>query len=410
MILSAPYILPVDSPPILDGAIVIEGGRIVAKGGRGKIREDFPGHPVRNLPRHILMPGLVNCHAHLELSALRGKIPVGQPFTEWLKQVVTLRSAWQSEDYRLSIGQGIAQLIAAGITCVADITATGLSLLLLEESGLRGIVFLEIIGFQHDLAQEKAGHLKSHLIRLSAQNGRFALGVAPHAPYSVSPDLFRQLGKLLGGYKLSVHLAESREEVNFLADGFGAFREFLKWRGVWDDAWQAPGCSPVNYLKNLHLLVPDALLVHLNYLDKADYAVLLQSKIHLVTCPASNRRLGHSNLHLQTLYRNGVNVVLGTDSLASNDELNLFREMRLLSYENPWLSFAEVIKIATLHGAKALGLEAETGSLTCGKYADIIAIAAPDHLAQDRIEEYIVNEALNPELVLIDGKVAVGGL
>ena len=409
MIYCAPYILPIDTDPLLDGAVVVEQDRIVALGPRESICSTYPSQAIVEFPQHILMPGLVNCHTHLELSALANKIPPGLAFTDWLRKVIELRSPWGEKEVKTSIRQGINRLIASGTTCVGEISNSGLSKKGLEEAGLRGIVFLEAIGFQAERAEFALAQLEARLVELSLSGGRVQVGIAPHAPYSVSPALFRQIADMVTAcpdnvYKLSVHLAESREEKLFLADGSGPLRRLLEWRGSWDDTWQPPGCSAVQYLSRLQALPPKVLAVHLNYLQPEDYPLLARQQVQVITCPGSNAWLGHNNPHLRALRQEGINLALGSDSLASNDDLNLFKEMRILARQNSWLQFDELIQIATLGGARALGFEEQVGSLTPGKQADMIAVAAPPHLAKEKLAQYAVQEVNQAEMVMVAGE------
>ncbi len=409
MIYCAPYILPVDTEPLLDGAVVVEQDRIVAVGPRELICSTYSSHETVEFPQHILMPGLVNCHTHLELSALANKIPPGLAFSDWLRKVIELRSLWRGDELKTSIQQGIKRIIASGTTCVGDISTSGLSKKLLEEAGLRGIVFLEAISFQPERAEFVLAQLEARLVEFSLAGGRVQVGIAPHAPYSVSPALFRQTADMVTAcpddvYKMTVHLAESQEEELFLSNGSGPLRRLLEWRGSMDETWQPPGCSAVQYLHRLQALPPKLLAVHLNYLQPEDYPLLAQQQVQVVTCPGSNAWLGHNNPHLQALRRQGLNLALGSDSLASNDDLNLFKEMRTLARQNPWLQFDELIQIATLGGAKALGLEGQVGSLTPGKQADMIAVAAPLHLAGNKLAQYVVREVKQAEMIMVAGE------
>ncbi len=414
MIYCAPYVLPVNTEPLLDGAVLVEQDKIAAVGPEKLIRASYPSHEAVEL-QHLLMPGFVNCHTHLELSVFADKIHPGPSFTDWLRRIIELRTLWvdiagadwqsQMED---SIRLGIEQLLAGGTTCVADVSASGISKKLLENAGLRGIVFLEAIGFQSGQAQDISEKIKNKLQQLGSGDGHMRTGLSPHAPYSVSPALFQRIKQLAAGSgdncKLSVHLAESREEEMFLERGDGNIQKLLAWRGSWDEKWRPPGCSAVQYLNKLQMLSSDFLAVHLNYLQPRDYSILARQKVHAVTCPASNAWLGHENLHLRALRRHGVNIALGSDSLASNDDISMLNEMRVLARENTWLNFDEIIRIATMGGAKALGLEEQIGSLTPGKQADIIAIAAPPGLSKENLSEYVVKEAKQVEFAIAAGK------
>lgn len=404
MIYCAPYVLPVDTSPIVDGAVLIEQDQIVAVGSRQLICSTYPTQIVTEFPRHILMPGLVNCHTHLELSVLENKIPTGLSFVDWLQKVIELRSLYNEGDIKASIEKGIKRLIATGTTCVGDVSSFSFSKELLDKAGLRGIVFLEVVGFQSEKAEDILAQLRLKLKKIDSGKGLVRAGIAPHAPYSVSPALFQQITACCqNDYKISIHLAESQEEVLFINKGAGPLYELLLSLGKWDASWQPAGCFPVQYLHRLQALPPGTAAVHLNYLEPDDYQILTRQQIQIITCPLSNRWLGHKNLHLNALYKKGVNVGLGSDSLASNDDLNLFNEMNLLAKENPWLDCEKIIKIATVGGAKVLGLESQIGSLTAGKQADMIALAAPADLSVDSLAEYVIQEVTQVEGIVVAG-------
>lgn len=378
----AAWLCPIDRPPIRDGVVVVDDGRIVSVGPR------TPEPASRDLGNVVLMPGLINAHLHLELSWLRGRVPPAGKFTDWVKQLVATRGGIERPDDPAvleSLRAAIHELKASGTVAVGDISNSLASPAAMRDAGLGGVVFHELLGFK-----ERDGALveRSREARAAAAG---SVSMAPHAPYSTSPELCQAIRREVSASAcriMSVHLGESPEETELLATGTGPWRGILEFIGVWRDDWTIPACGPVEYLDRLGVIDARTLVVHGVQFDDAALARLATIGATLVTCPRSNQWVGVGVPPIERFYRSGVAVAVGTDSLASVADLNLFSELKAMRWIAPTVPARKFLESATLVGARALGLDAELGSLTPGKRAEILAIELPGTV--DDIEEHLV--------------------
>jgi aminodeoxyfutalosine deaminase len=389
MRLRARWVVPIASPPIDDGWVTIEGGRITAVGsGRGD-----DGGPERDLGQVALMPALVNAHTHLELSYLAGAVAPAARFTDWIRAVMALRRGQPDPGARTIVEaarSAIRSLREAGTAAVADVSNTLVTVPLLNEGPIVAAVFFELLRFRAadaDAVVEDA----ERRARNVHPAGHVRMWLAPHAPYSASPRLFRAIRARLEEHdssRTSVHLAESRDETMLLAGANGAFRDLLEDLDAWDDAWSAPGCSSVQYLDQLGLLRPRTLVVHGVHMTTGDLERVARSGATLVTCPRSNRHVGAGDPPIERFYASGAPIAIGTDSLASAPDLGIFGELAAARALAPEVPASRLLASATLVGARAIGC-AGLGSIESGKLAALIAIDVP---AQgDDIEECLVS-------------------
>jgi 5-methylthioadenosine/S-adenosylhomocysteine deaminase len=409
-ILAARCLLPVSQPPIRDGALVIEGGRIRAVGPRVAIEREHAGAARGDLGEAILLPGLVNVHTHLELSALRGAIPPGHSFVDWVLNLLQRKRGLSWEAFAAAAEEGVAELVRSGTTCVGEVTSTGASLGGLKASGLRGVVYREVIGLDDSRAEGIAETPFAHLtaMREEARGTPVEIGISPHAAYSVSPRLFRlcrQLQRRLG-LRTAIHTAESWAEIEYLRSGTGEIRSRLLPATGWGEI-PPPllGVTPVAYLHGLGFLDPQCLLVHAVHLTEEDLEILARTGVAVAHCPRSNAQLGVGRAPLEALRNLGIPVGLGTDSLASTSSLSLWDEIRFArQVHGGLLAPREWISMATAGGAWALGLDHEIGTLEPGKRADLTALSLDGPMADPY--EYLLHEG-TPERVLltvVDGK------
>ncbi len=383
----AAWVCPIDQPPIRDAIIEIEEGIIqsVQSGSR------LPDAGSRQLGNVAVLPGLINAHTHLELSWLRGRVPPANQFTDWVKTLVGIRRGTEqaiTPDMVAEVNAAIRELRASGTVAVGDITNSLAAVEPMLEAGLHGVVFHELLGFK-----ERDGALieSTRALRAAASARGARISLAPHAPYSTSVELFKAIRAAVSASDcpiLSVHLGESIEEVELLEKGSGPWRGMLQAIGVWRDDWDIPGCGPLQFLDRHGVIDARTLVVHGVQFDDAALARLRDIGATLVTCPRSNRWVGAGYPPIDRFYRSGVSLAVGTDSLASVDDLNLFSELKTMRWLAPAVPAAKMLESATLAGAKALGLDAELGSITPGKRADLIAVQLPD--AIDDVEEYLV--------------------
>jgi 5-methylthioadenosine/S-adenosylhomocysteine deaminase len=379
----ADWVLPIVRPPFRRGGIVVEGERIVAVGGEAELRARFPDVPVRDFGEAALLPGLVNAHAHLELTALRGMLE-DLPFVTWLATLTRLREGLSAEELRESARAGVIEAIRSGQTTIADVGATAAGFDALCESGVRGVFFQEVFGVRPEEAEENVRGLAQRIAALRARSdvgSRVQVGVSPHAPYSVSAPLFRRTVDYArtDALPLCVHIAESSAEVELVRRGQGEFARIYERRGL---TWRAPRVSPIRYLHDLGVLAARPLLIHGVHVDEEDMGLIAQSGSTIAHCPKSNAKLGQGIAPLPEWLRAGIAVGVGTDSVASNNVCDLLEEARFALLvqrarrASPTLLNAEtMLTLLTLGGARALGLEAHIGTLEPGKAADFVVVA-----------------------------------
>lgn len=381
MILTARVILPISGPLLLEGGLVIRDKVILAVGPASALVRDFPNEPCESLGDAIILPGLVNAHTHLELTGLHGRLPLGRSFTEWLAALLALRHELDGVFYATSAAKGAETLLRSGVTCVADITASGLSLAPLKAIGLRGIVFQEVVGLDPEQAAERLSAAEQALrsLALEASGGLLSVGLSPHAPYSLSEPLLERCGELLRRTRLpaTTHLCESSDEVVYIGLGLGPIAsDLLPAVGRRAPSHRVCGESPVAFLDRFGLLSERLLAAHAVHVGGSDLGLLKRHGVALAICPRSNHRLGVGLAPLPRYLGSRLRVGLGTDSLASNESLSLWDEMRfaLTCYDGA-VTPQQLVTMATLGGAAALGMATEIGSLTPGKRADLIALA-----------------------------------
>jgi len=382
------WVLPITSPAIEHGAVAIDSHRIVSVGSFTEVRREFPEAIVRDLGEVALLPGLVNVHTHLELTAFRGRLEEPQ-FQRWIASLVRLKAErLVADELMASALLGCLEAIRAGITTLADTSDASAPLAALLESGQRGVIFQECFGPMPEQAEASLAELKAkleqHTAQLARADGaaaaRLSVGISPHAPYSVSDRLYRLAARLALDQKLdlAIHTAESAEETSLLRDGGGAFGDALRKRGI---ALGGSGNSTIAYFDQLGVLEAEPLLIHCVQIDENDIGLLASRGARVAHCPKSNAKFGHGIAPLIELQRAGVRTGLGTDSVASNNTCDLLEEARLCALiqraarKDPALCTAEeLLRLMTIEGACALNLADKIGSLEAGKEADLIAL------------------------------------
>lgn len=395
----ADWILPISRDPLRDGWVGVESGRIVAL-GCGDAGEAV------DLGRAVILPGLVNAHTHLELSYLRNRVPPVGHFIDWVRQVMRRRREYPDPDHPDIVEAaraGIREARAAGTAAVGDISNTLVTAPLLAEVGLPAVVFYELLKFDEP---DPAGRVQRARQQLDAlpSTGGVRMAIAPHAPYSVSPGLFRAIRSDLDRHPhapSSVHLGESIEELEFIRTGGGPWRTLLQELGVWTDAWKAPGTTPAAYLADTGFLDRRVLAVHGVHFTASDLARLAAIGVTVVSCPRSNRHVGTGPPPLEAFYASGLAVAFGTDSLASVEDLNLFGELAEARRLAPGVPARRLLESATLTGARALGFARELGSIEPGKRAALVAVSLPERVAD--VEEYLLSGITPAAIRWLDG-------
>lgn len=358
-------VYPVTAPPIEDGAVLVDSsGKIAVLGPHSQIPAP-PGTRVLEFRDAALVPGLVNCHTHLELTHLAGQNAEPE-FAKWIRRVRELKDGTTAEGFYAAAVQGVKDCWARGATCVAETGSTGAAMRALHDLGGRGIVYQEVFGPDPAQLAESMRELEnavSHLRRLAT--ARLRVGVSPHAPYTVSAPLYEAVAGFARRERLPVamHLAESKEESLFVESGTGPFADAWRARRI---TVPAHGCTPIEYLRRLGLLNSGTLCIHCVQADQRDVEILAAAGVAIAHCPRSNRAHGHGSARLGAFRTAGLRVGLGTDSVVSVGELDLGAEA-----ETAGLAGEEALRALTLDGARALGWAREIGSLEVGKVADL---------------------------------------
>lgn len=361
--LMARWLFPGDGPPLPGGLLTLRDGIILAvePGGTRPADEDLG--PV------ALIPGLVNAHTHLDLSGARDRIPpqTTDPFPHWLRAVIDYRRTRTEADVEDDIAKGLLECLRAGTTLLGDISAGGMSWPMLSHTPVRAVVFREWIGLAEDRSREMLAACRTWCEE-TAPTMYCRPGLSPHAPYTVHHALAREQLATFPG-PMAVHLAESQAEGELLAARSGPFVPFLQSLGVWHPEALAQDAAPF-LAAHPHDHWP-RLLVHANHLPTD---TPLTADHTIIYCPRTHAAFGHPPHPFQDWLARGIRVALGTDSLASNPDLDIFAEACFLKQQHPDLPGATLLHMLTLAGAEALGFAGVAGSLTPGKSADAVAI------------------------------------
>ena len=376
--LTARYVFPVSGPPLAGGCVTMRGKRIIAV-------EPRPRGDCLDLGDAAILPGFVNAHTHLEFSHFDAPLGrSGMPLPEWIRQVIASRRA-ADHDLASSIARGIGESLRTGTTTLAEIATSGWTAESLAAAPLDLVAFYELLGLSPERVPDRLEDAQQFIDRAMRVSG-WRGGISPHAPYSVHPELVVGLVRLATAHGLPVamHLAESREELELLAAGSGPFRDMLVELGVWEAAAFPHGTRPLEYLQLL-AAAPRSLVIHGNYLDgeEIEYLAMHAERMAVVFCPRTHTYFAHESYPLSRLLSLGVSVALGTDSRASNPDLSLLAEMRHVVRHMPAVAPADVLNLGTRAGARALGREAEVGTLELGKLANLAIVALPTQAAAD---------------------------
>lgn len=366
--LTARWVFPVAGPPLLDGTVTVRGDQIEAVEPHGRRQAD------ESLGNVAILPGFVNCHTHLDLSGMRGKCPPGPDFCDWLRGVIAFRRGRPGDQISSDTAAGMAEAMRSGTVLVGDISSGGHTWHQVAIAPLRSIVFRELIGLMDERSKKEWDELTVWLSCLPT-NDRWRTGISPHAPYSVSSSLFGP--SVWRGVPVSIHLAESTEELELLGERTGPFESFLKELGAW--APQSLVRSVEEVLESTQAGVP-VLYVHCNYLKPE---APIPPNASIIYCPRTHAAFGHPPHPFREFLARGVRVALGTDSLASNPDLDILAEARFIRKKHPDVTGETLLRMLTLSGAEALGWADETGSLAAGKSADLVVLPLPDEDRKD---------------------------
>jgi cytosine/adenosine deaminase-related metal-dependent hydrolase len=371
-IFAASLVLPVSAPPIRDGALLVRDGRIAAVGSSREIERENSDVEARYFPRHTIIPGAVNTHAHLGFR--RGDAPAGGSFSRWVTELVSRlpeKESWTPQAARDSAREALE----SGTTFLCDSSPYGECLPQLAGSGMAGIVFAEFFPFMFDSPEEAVNSIESTALSLrEGLPSRVSVETSVHAPYTVDPESSRLAARKARerGERLAVHLSESPEEYEFVLRGTGGlervFGEPVGWGGA--------GVSPVRYAESVELLGPGTIAAHLaTGVSEEDVEILVHTGVAAAHCPRSNEYLGCGVSPVPEMLERGIRVGMGTDGLWSSPSMNLFEEA-LFAVNLHGFDGETGLRLATLYGARALGIADETGSLETGKWADFALVEA----------------------------------
>ena len=410
----ARWVLPITRPPIENGTVVESDGVITYVG----LRSAAPPGDDYDLGDAILLPGLVNTHTHLELTAMRGFLENCQ-FAEWIDKLRQTRNEILDDEMLLDSARfGIIEGLEAGITTYADTCSSGVVMRAMRELGVRGIVYQEVFGPDPSHADVAMRELEDRIETLQLEQTELVSpGVSPHAPYTVSDRLYQAAAQFANSRRLplAMHIAESEPEHDIVVNASGDFAERWKRRGI---AVARRARSPIELLERHGALDRGPLLIHCVRVDDADIAIMARRRCAVAHCPASNAKFGHGIAPLLPLLAAGVRLGLGSDSVASNNRMDILDEARLAvlihraaTRRHDAFGAHQALELATIGGARALGLESRVGSLEPGKDADLAAfrtdIARTTPLGDPYSAAIFALPGRSAELVTVRGRVLV---
>ena len=374
----ARLVVPITQPAIEDGAVVVADGIILEVGPFQQLRRQWLEAPARDHGEVVLLPALVNGHAHLDLSGLAGQVQTRDSMAEWIRSLLTARERLSQSQLEQARLQSLASLHAFGTGIVGDIDSSATFAGEDSDGTLVVRTFVELFGLQIESLEAAMDRLPQPARRILA-NGQENVSLAVHAPYTASESLLRQAKDWTSerAKVVSVHAAESEEEILFLRTGKGPLRDLLEERGMEPGRWQPPGCGAVTYLDRLGFLDALSLCVHVVQVSEEEIHLLQRSRAGVCLCPRSNLFIGNGLPPVRQFLDAGVHCAIGTDSLASNTDLNLFEEMTVL-VDQCGIGPDVVLAMATFHGARNLGLTSHYGSLEKNKRWLAIRVAATD--------------------------------
>ncbi len=385
---------------ITDGALACSNGVILAVGPLESIKRRYPYHRLEVFPHAVLLPGLVNAHIHLELPPLLETIRASD-FADWVLNLIAAKRRLVRQDYIKASIDNIRTLLQTGTTTVGEISTHGVSREKLRKSGLRAVVFDEIISMGPRMPGVKKRTSNSSASRL------VTTGLSPHTPYTVGESVLRNIATSTAnsGIRIAMHVAEPGDEMKLLR-GKPSRLEKIYTFAQWDSSWAPSGNSSFEYLHRTGILSPRFIAVHAVHTDDRDIALMRKHGVSVVHCPRSNKEVGAGTMKLKQFLKARIAVGLGTDSLASSPSLNMWDEMRFACqlHRRDGITAHDIFRIATIGGAKALGLDHEIGTLDPGKRADIIAVPLPARNTGD-IYSDLIRETKSCNMAMVNGKI-----
>lgn len=407
------FVIPVTSDPLPDGVIAIDGERIVAVG------ENTSGRPPIDLGNVAILPGLVNTHTHLQFSDLESPLGAhGMLFPEWIRAVIAGRRQVDPDEAaaksRAAMQRGALESLQHGVTTIGDIVSSTPDATVdpRYDTVADVTLFHELIGLGADRVEPLTRQITEWVGNAALTKPSWRIGVSPHAPYTVHPDLLANVCRLSAEQRIPVamHLAESLEELELLAAHSGPFVELLRDVEAWDPSAIPRGIQPLAYLQQL-AVADRALVIHGNFLTNEEIQFLAERRetMSVVYCPRTHAYFGHGKYPLSEMLDAGVNVALGTDSRASNPDLNLWEEMRFVARTHPNVSPRQILRMGTQAGAHALGLSDLVGGLAVGRRADLIIFRLPENQeSEDVLESLLDSPRVLHGMLVRGGQVSAG--
>lgn len=412
-LITANFVLPIDHDPIPNGAVAVEGTKIAAVGTLSDLKAQYPNAAVRTFTSHVLMPGLVNAHAHLDLTYFLGE---DDNFIHWLISMLKYQRTAEMAQLIPAIQRGLSQVIASGTTCVGDFASCEATFQLAKEMGVRTVIFPTITGGLGVQAQdrfESALALVEKYLDEKEDEGTIHTGLGPLAPYLLSRNLLKitsQHAKELG-VPLMIHVTESFSEMEFFFDSQGPIgTELFPSIGWGDELPPAFRKTPIQYLNDIGFLDAQPTIIGGIHLGARDFALLARHMCRVVFCPRANRVFEHGKFPWTKLHDNGIPVALGTEATSNPPDFNLWQEMKAvlegeLASDKP--TAKDLLHMGTMGGARALGLGHRIGSLTPGKLADMIVVEMPEMVDPHFLHDALIRQTtpLHVRLVMVNGQI-----
>lgn len=430
MILAARYLIRSSHQHLENAAVRVSDGKIDAIGSTDELRKRFPNEEVEDFGLAAIMPGFVNAHSHLEFATMEGLIE-DVPYAAWKGFMVQKSALMTQQDWDDAALIGALDAIRGGITSIADITATGASLRACLTTGMHGVIYREVTAPEKSQVPD-AMAAASHDIdswRGQAEGTGVRIGIGPDSLYSTHPEVLSAIGDYASdGTPVAVHIAESREECDFIRYGSSPFAvaaggpEAEAYEGIQSKSFLPMGVTPVRYALNWGILyAPNVLAIHCVHVNSDDVERLASNDVHVVVCPRSNAKLGCGIAPIVKMMKAGLVMGLGTSSPAAADSIDMFEEMRFTllleravagqvthASDPEFLKGYHVMRMATIGSARAIGTDDEVGSIDVGKRADlaVVDLSQSNQIPTDHPNACVVHTAKREDLLLtmIDGK------
>lgn len=400
MLLSAAYILPIGMPAVPAGKIRVQGSTMTELGTQ---LNPLPGETVIELPQHVLLPGLINAHTHLDLSNTAGPLPQPTTYRDWVEAIIAVRQQFSADDLRSGMALATAQLLRSGVTTIGDYVGDLRIMPLLSASPFSGRAFVEIIAAGPARVEERQAAFEAML--RGRGDSAWPCSLTPHALHTVDRMSLQMLLKRHATHRaapLAIHCAESREEVELFTAQRGPLYDFMTAHGY---HYGPLVDSPLHFLRRHGGVPAQSCLIHCNDLTDDDIAAIAAAHCTVIHCPQSHAYFGHAPFPMERLLAVGVPIALGTDGLPCAVSLNFLTELRLIRERWPSLSAEAILQMATRNGAAALWLS-DRGQLAPGLRADLIAV--PCRHTRDPYEAVVTSR--DAPFVMIGGQVVRNAL